>query len=387
MRLKKLNISNRTLGWLAPIFLIGSIMFMSSGNTPIWMDEYAFYRLSSGLPNYSSTANWILEDRPSLMNASVDWDREEMVKAMELTYTNPVYPHTPLAPVLVSPLVKGLNKLADNEVIPHIEEEQGMLPIDKDDKDNYNVSLNKAEFITKILRIIPILLVCLSLVLAFKIAYKKVGNRAYFFAIPVAACVRLLTGAYFFYWDAFMMFFFTLTLYIAENHPDSKWKYLTACMLVNTKIFVSFLFLIPLIIKDRKMIWTAFSIIPFWLVTWHSTGNIWYLFDHYTSGTYITQFVYSLYTPSSFFMLIYSLGILFMLIMVLPLFRYWKKYLVYIAILVVGLFYAFGSGLGMTHLSTCIYLGALTFPYVVYEYHLAEKLSRWISPKKVTENE
>ncbi len=44
--------------------------------------------------------------------------------------------------------------------------------------------------------------------------------------------------------------------------------------------------------------------------------------------------------------------------------------------------YAWGAGLGMTQISSSIYLGALIFPLVVYEFHIAEKLSRWISPKK-----
>ena len=379
--------SNKTLGWLAPLFLIISIMVMSSNSTPMWMDEYVFYRLSEQAPEYSSTADWILIDRPSLMNASVDWDREEMVKAMNHTYTTPMYTHIPLVPYIVSPIVKGLNKLADAGKIPHIEDEQGMLPIDPDDKNNYKVNLNKAEVITKVLRGITILLVTMSLVLIFLIVRKKVGNGAYFFCIPVAACVRLLTGAYFFYWDVFMMFFFILALYLAENRPNSKWKYVAACAMVNTKIFVSFLFLIPLIVKDRKMFWTAFSIIPFWVATWVVTGDIWYLFRHYFAGTYITDFVYSLYSFSDFILLLYSLGILLLFIMVFPILRYWKKYKVYVSILLVGFLYAFGCGLGMTHLSTCIYIGALIFPFVVYEFHLAEKLSKWISPKKAVINE
>ncbi len=381
MKLKLPQVSNKTLGWLAPIFLIGAIMFMSSNKTPMWMDEYAFYRLASEFPNYSSTADWIIKDRPSLMNASIEWDRDDMIKAMTLTYTNPVFPHTPLMPMLMSPIVKGLNKLADNGVIPHIEDEPGMLPQDPNNSADY-INLNQAETITKILRGIPILLFLVSLVLIFKMMYKKVGNKAYFFAIPIAGTVRLLTGIYFFYWDAFMMFFFVLTLYLLEMHPNSKWRFLTACMMINTKIFIPFLFLIPLAVKDKKMIWAGFSIVPFWLYTGYATGDLWYLFRHYIDGAYIHNWVYSLYSPTDFLLLLYSLGIPLMLLMTVPLFKYWKKYKVYIATWIVGMLYAWGAGLGMTQISSSIYLGALIFPLVVYEFHIAEKLSRWISPKK-----
>jgi len=44
--------------WLAPLLFIFTMAFMGNLRYPIWMDEYVFYRLSSELPNYSSTTDW-----------------------------------------------------------------------------------------------------------------------------------------------------------------------------------------------------------------------------------------------------------------------------------------------------------------------------------------
>ncbi len=387
MKIPKINISNKTLGWLAPLFLIGAICVMSSNKTPMWMDEYIFYRLSSEFPNYSTSATWITQDRPALLNASINWEDTSMEvseqQALADTYNNAIYTHTPLMPMLMSPIVKGLNSLADNGVIPHIEDEVGLSVADPNNLDNY-ANTNPAETMTIILRIIPIVLILVSLALIFKLLYRKVGNRAYFFAIPVAAVVRLLTGAYFFYWDVFMIFFFVLTLYLMETKPNQKWAYwLTACMMVNTKMWIGLLFLIPLMVKDKKIILAGFSLIPFWIVTWRVTGDFFYLWNHYANGVYIHNFVYSLYEPLDMLTLMYSLGIPLLLLMTIPLFKFWKKYPEYIATFIVIMAYAWGAGLGMTQLSNQLYAGALVFPIVVYEFHLAEKLKRWISPKKL----
>ena len=78
----------------------------------------------------------------------------------------------------------------------------------------------------------------------------------------------------------------------------------------------------------------------------------------------------------------YSLGIPLLLLMTVPLFKRIKKHPEYIALFVVSMAYSWGAGLGMTQISNQLYMGAMLFPIVVYEFKLAEKLSKWISPKK-----
>jgi hypothetical protein len=370
---------------------------MNNVHYPIWMDEYVFYRLSSQLPEYSSTADWFYDDRPEVMNASMDWESMgfDYDAALRLTYDTPVFHHTPLAPILVWPLVKGLNTLADNGVIPHIEEQPGAYPIRynpdgsfaSDEEVHRNVLLQHAEIITVILRLIPLGLFFISMWLIYNLMSRKVGLNAMLFIIPVAVSDVLLSGSYMFYWDAFMLFFFVLTLYLMETKPDGKWHYLTAMCMINTKIFIPFLFLIPLIMKGWQkskkealfMLLTGFSILPFYAVTVAQTGDLFYLFHHYTEGVWITSFIYtSMLDPKT----LLNFGTVVYFIATLPILYYYKKYPVYATAFLMGMLYGWGSGLGITQLSTLLYVGALVTPLLGGEWHIMERVQGWIGIKK-----
>lgn len=359
-------------GIFLPLFVFGVIMTMWSFKTPICTDEYEFYKLSSNLPSYSSTADWFLKDRPSMLNFSVPWSTEEQSKAFHQVYDAQIYPHTPLMPIAMYPLVKSLNTLADKGVIPTIESQPGY-PTDKSQP-------MSAETITKVLRFVPIILFLFSMYLIYRITRNKVGSVAYFFAVALAACYQLLMGAYLFYWDVFMMFFFVLTLYLQQK--TSKWAYLTACLMVNTKMFIPMLFLIPLMVKDWKMVFAGFSILPFYFVTWAVTGQPFYVFTHYLNQLGIHDYVYQVYNFKDWALILTGLGIPLFALMTLPLFKYAKKYPEYIALFIVGCLYAFSSGLALTHMSTLLYVGAMVFPLVVYEYKLHEKFNRLFPAKK-----
>ena len=370
-----------------PLVMFFIIMVMSAFRTPMWMDEYVFYRLSSGLPNYSTTSDWFYKDRPDLLNPSVTWEDKSSVvidkrASFDWIYNNPVYLHDPLAPALVYPIVKTLNVMADKGIIQHIEDQPGYPLISKTvpqtEKDAILKDM-KAETITKVLRVLSICIFILSMYLAYKIMFKKVGKKVLFFAVPIAVGMQLLTGVYLFYWDIFMLFFFVLTLYLMEsNHPN--WAFLTACCMVNTKMFIGILFLIPLIIKNRKMFWAAFSIIPFYLVIAFGTHDLFYPFRHYFTGLGIGthNYVYTLYDNWGWFWLIVDLGTPVFLLMTVPLFWRLKKYPEYIALWICAMVYAWGSGLGITHLSCMLYVGVLIFPLVVYEFNLYERLVKFL---------
>jgi hypothetical protein len=207
-----------------------------------------------------------------------------------------------------------------------------------------------------------------------------VGKNAYFFAVPLAASYQLMLGAYLFYWDVFMMFFFVLTLYLMDK--KSKWAYLTACCMVNTKMFIALLFLIPLIAKNWRMVFTGLSIIPWFIVSWFVTGDLFYFFIHYFGVTGSHNLVYQLYSLKEYLLIMVGLGMPFYLIMTLPIVYYVKKYYEYVVLLIVTFVYAFGAGLGITHLSTLIYTGCLIFPIVAYEFKLSDKLGRLMHNNK-----
>jgi hypothetical protein len=362
--------NSRLLGCVLPLAVFVVILVMWNFQTPMITDEYCFYKLSLNFPNYSSTSDWFLKDRPSMLNNSVDWDKEQQEKAFREVYDSQLYPHSPLMPIVFSPIVKGLNWCADKGIILHIEDEDGY-----DSTGKY-----RAELITKILRMFSIITVVASMWLIYELLYKKVGKNAYLFAVPLAASYQLLFGAFLFYWDVFMMFFFVLTLYLMER--KSKWAYVTACFMLNTKMFIPFVIMLPLVVKNWKMIFTGFAILPWFIVAWIVTGDPIYFFTHYFGVTGTHNFVYHLYSVKEWVLIFVGLGIPLFAIMTLPIIWYAKKYPEYVALLVVACLYAFTSGLALTHLSTLLYAGCLIFPIVVYEYKLTEKINRWFRNKK-----
>ena len=369
-----MKLSSKTLGWLLPIIMFGIILMMWNVKTPIVTDEYCFYKLSLNFPDYHGTADWFLKDRPSMLNNSINWNKEEQAQAFHTIYDSQLYPHVPLMPMIFSPLVKGLNYLADRNVIPHLESEAGLdAPLES----------QKAETITIILRTLSIITLLVSMYLIFRLLYEKIGKIAYFFPVPLAASYQLLFGAFLFYWDVFMIFFFVLTLYLMER--KSKWAYLTACLMVNTKMFVALVFLIPLMFKNWKMVFAGLAIAPWFLVSWVVTGNLFYFFAHYFGVVDEHNYIAQLYNFKDWLLILIGLGMPFFVIMTFPIFRWIKKYPEYVALLIICLIYAYNGGLALTHMSSLLYAGCLVFPIVAYEFKLDEKLSRWIGSKKVKE--
>lgn len=369
------------------VLFFGATMFGMSFRTPMWMDEYVFYRLALAFPeSYSMNADIFFVDRPAMLSPNIDWasrglDRETMFR---MVYDTPVYPHTPLTVIAVSPLVKGLNFLADREVIPHIEEELGYPPGAA--KDTVKFQSMRAEFITNILRTISIFFSMATMYLVYKLLEKKVGKNALLFAVPIAGSIMMLYGAYLFYWDVFMMFFFTLTLYFMEVKPESKWKYVTACCLVNTKMFLGIAFLFPLFVKQFivdykksgwiwpipgwKMALPILSLFPFYIYSLTIVGDPLYFWHHYSAQVPLHDFIYTLNTTFDYVMIFVNLGMPFYLLLTTPIILFIRKYPSYVIFWAMSMFYAWATGLGITHTSTMVYSGALVFPLVAHEYNL-----------------
>jgi hypothetical protein len=314
---------------------------------PMWQDEYVFYRLTSQLPNMAVTSDWFYNDNPKTLvpSSSFPVDRREL---FSLIYDMPIYSHSPLANYLVYPVVKIVNLFADKGIIPSIEDTQ---------------ALNKAEAIAVILRVVPISLFTASMVVIFKLMQMKVGALAYLFSIPILASKGLLAGSYYFYWDAFMWFFFVLSLYLMER--KNKWAYLTACCLVNTKIVIGMVLLIPLIIKNRKMVYPALSIIPFYLATVIITGNPFYIITHLIPQTSQYAWIYRYWTMG----IVWNFGLVYYVLLTLPIVFWIKKYPVYVATYLISLWYAWGFGIAPDKMSAMLYSGAIVFPLLCHEYY------------------
>jgi len=381
------NKESRLIQLLPIIFFIG-IMFSMSWHYPMWMDEYVFYKLARDFPDYSMNKSLFFEGRPEMLVPSIEWGDVDKEAMFGLVYDTPIYPHTPLTVMLMSPLVKGLNYLADEGIIKHIEDEPGYIGVSPEE-----IAQNRAELITNVLRTISILTVAASMWLIFKMLRYKIGVSAYLFAMPIAACSMALTGAILFYWDVFMMFFFVLTLYLMEVKPKSRWKYVTACCLVNTKMFLGIVFLLPLVVKALKeggwkpgfkMALPALSILPFYITTVIVTGNLFFPFTHYYAQIPGHNFIYSLNTVGEYIKILVSLGMPVFLVLTVPILWFWKKYPEYALFWVLGFVYAWGTGLGITHAATILYSGALVWPLVGYEFRVLERAKSWIKRRTLT---
>ena len=380
-------------------------MLGSSIRTPIVEDEYLFYRLASNFPDYSCTPDWFFEDRPEIFNYNVYWEDAKGKGLFTLAYDTPIFIHTPLPVLLVSPIVKGLNFLADNNIISHIEDQPGIIGISEEQRETSTASeiealaeenraKSRAEDITNILRIIPILLCASSLWLMYKTIEHKVGTNIYLFSISIVAGIMLSMGVYLFYWDVFMIFFFALTLYLMEVKPNSKWKYVTACCLVNTKMFLGIAFLAPLVVKaikdnwrtSWKMMLPVLSIIPFYIATVVVTGDPIYFWTHYVDQIPIHTVIYGEFTLLSYLNTFVGLGLPIILLMTAPIVWCWKKYPEYVLLLVITFVYIWGGGLSTTHTSTMIYVTVLIFPLVAYETKFVERIRNWIKAKQKDKN-
>ena len=361
--------------WMIPFVAVIAIMFGMSSRNPMWMDEYVFYRLSSELPNYASTSNWFYIDRPSTLAIADEWKGIDVRRMFQLDYDTQIYPHIPLAPILVSPIVKGLNWLADEGVIPHIESQAG-LALHK---------VNHAETMTMILRIIPIGLFIWTLYLIFKMMKRKVGKHAYLMWIPILAGITLLQGAMLFYWDDFMMFFLVLTLYLQEMHPNSKWKYVTACCLVNTKMWIGLAFLLPIVILEFRRNWKtcwkmmlpALSIIPWWIITSEVTHQPLYLWTHYWNQMYLHNSIDVINSFSNYFNIFMLQSMpLYVAIFIMLLLKF-PKHLEYAVFLLMAMAYEWGNTLSTTYLPSILCSAALAMPLVSYEWNLIERSKKW----------
>jgi hypothetical protein len=340
-------------------FILFSGMFVAGAKTdPLWQDEYVFYRITQELPSTSTSDTWFWVDNPKTTYNSEQWgDSIDRQSVFAKIYNTPIYVHSPIWNYAVWPIVKVADYLADKGIIKHIESDQS--------------KTQSAETMTIGLRLIPICLFIVTMWFVFLILWRKVGVYAYFYFVPMLASSAILSAVPYFYWDMFMWLLVVLTLYFQER--NSKWAYLTGCLLVNTKIAIGLLLLIPFIIKNKKMILCAFSLIPFYVSTVVVTKDIFWIFTHLGGTTGAYSWLYSFWNNS----LIRIFGLPFYAICTLPIFIYFKKYPVYCVLLLITIGYGWGFGIAITKMVGMLIAGGLATSLLLYELNI-KRIFRWV---------
>ena len=261
-------------------------------------DSYVFTRLTKSLPSYSTSSSWIRVDRPDL-----HWEEDHIPDTIfEDAYETPIWVHPPLPNYLTWPLVQ----LTEN---------------------------------TKILKLLPIILFTLALFFLYK-AYKdrlKLWQMLVCFT-PIPILTVGLYGVPYFYYDMFMGFFFALTVYLIFK--GSKWKYLTACLMVLSKT-PAFALIVPLVLlqyhleykgdwrealrRSWKMLLPALTLAPYLLATWIISDNPFYIIDHWYTMSYYTRLHYNVFLSENWSqVLIYSGAYIFLPILIYSIWRAWK---------------------------------------------------------------
>jgi len=349
---------------ILPIIIFTTFLIRPAIRLPMWMDEYVFYRITSQLPSTATTIDWFYEDNPKVLYYTFKYPNlamgsmEDRKQIQRNNYDTPAYVHIPLANYLMYPLVRGVNFLADEGVIPHIEDTE---------------SRDSAEPITIILRIVPIILFMASMWLIFRLLHHKVGASAYLFFVPGLFSIQGVYMQYTFYWDSFMWFFLILTLYLMETRPNSKWVFIAACCLANTKQVAGLLLLIPLAIQNRKIILAALSTLPYYIATGLIAHDFFWIFNFmFAKGQPAYSWIYYHFNTS----IIGRSGVIYYGIMTLPIFAFIRKYPAYVGIWIIMTAYAWGIGAGADKLAVMIYAGALIFPLVAYELKIIDRVMK-----------
>ena len=126
----------------------------------------------------------------------------------------------------------------------------------------------------------------------------------------------------------------------------------------------------------------ALSILPFYIAIVVITGEPFYVFTHYLDQSVVHDLMYKYFTPLEFLTMATGVGALQVLLLTIPILWYWKKYPEYVLFWILAIAYAWGTGLGRTHISTTMYTGALTFPLVMYELKVVERIRNWVRARK-----
>ena len=167
----------------------------------------------------------------------------------------------------------------------------------------------------QLLRLIPITLTMLSLLLAFLIVRKRLSTSLALLSIsPILLYRHVAAGGTFFWNEAFMLFFLMLTIYLS-----GRWKYVSACALVLSKIPAT-LYLIPIAMKNKdwKLLLPTLIFTPYLVATWISNGDPFYLLNLWLSAAPVVQPYWGSYIATNWLVLCSQTGLIVAPILALP---------------------------------------------------------------------
>ncbi len=309
---------------------VGFGLIIYAATTPIHMDEYFFIRVSKQLPAMATTADWVRKDKPELLETFSAYP-ERFDDRLALSYDQPIRAHPPAPAMVAYPLVK----LTDNIAL---------------------------------LRMLSIAIVGVIGYVIYRLLKRRVGYRLALtgMLIPLFS-FNLLGGLVWFYRDSFMFLFFFLTWYFIEVKP-SKWRWLTAILLVNSKFGIGLLLLLPLLFRDRKLAYASLSILPFWLGTVAVTGNPFYLLEQWqVQGSIMSYHVSQVVLPN-FWNLAITWGLIPYALLTLPCLKLIRREPAIVSFYLIILVYAFGTGWTEYLVASIIYSGVLAFPLVLHHF-------------------
>lgn len=243
--------------WLA-VFIVLAAMFVGIvakdfavlAKQPIWADEFVFLKITSNLPDYSSTKEWL----NGYEMFSIDLNDE----FSDAAYTTRVWGHPPMASIIVYPMTQVVT-----------------------------------DFINQIwaYRLVYAMLMLITVGLIADVIRRKFGYAVASLALlPMLLSQYLVAAGIYVYHDAAMCLFLVLTIWLMEVKPKSKWKFVAAMAMVLSKIY-AVVFVLPLALlyysvkKDKadfiRMFACSLSLVPFLVYQWAVTGNALYIFSEH----------------------------------------------------------------------------------------------------------
>jgi len=205
-----------------------------------WGDELVMVGVAKRFPDYHT----------ELLDYTAGQDLDFVNKNYEhysLVYDVEFYCHPPIAVILSYPLVR----ITDN---------------------------------LKLLRIFSWLVFSLTIAALFYLLYEERKEWLY---LVLPAVVMLLgfgiicNATNTFYHDTFMLAFLTGSIFLWRFRDGKyrKFSYITLALMVNCKIY-AFLFLIPFMFQERKVILLSLTLLPYFIWAYFSTGNFFFPITH-----------------------------------------------------------------------------------------------------------
>jgi len=218
----------------------------------LYGDEYVFVRITEQLPNSSTTADWLLVERPELVYEA---NGEQFYHS---AYDTLVWVH----PLLPNYLIWPISKIADLSNVV-------------------------------VVRSVPLILTLITVALLIDIIRRRVGLPwAGLAVLPFIFSMQLLGGGLWLYYDCFMWLFFALSLWLVFVKPNSKWLYVSLVAMLMSKETGLFL-LIPLLMAYYFKVHgfrstflralPALALVGWYVHLWVATGDALYLWHHWAN--------------------------------------------------------------------------------------------------------